>query len=272
MKKSMLTIMSAVLSFSLMAGSALAAPKEDKGERGNAPESKPAVTETKKETDVTVKTEGSATVTSVTYDTYGNGYKGLERAYQNVKDKPAGAVIANLLSSKYGIDVTASAALSEKADELEATGEVEVAADVQKEAIKLDPANLDLYKKLGKFLDKLGKKGVKAFVNGEEPNFEVAPFIKDGSTLVPFRAIAESLKAEVSWDEETRTVTVVKNGITVKLEIGNTTATVDGKEVTLEVPGEIYDGSTMVPVRFISESLKAKVDWEAESQTVVVTE
>jgi hypothetical protein len=276
MKKSILAVMSALLSVTLVAGSALAAPKEDK-EHGKKISAE-SQTEVKAKADAKAEGSASVTVTATTYgstvtgDTYGKKH-GLERAYENVKDKPAGKVIAELLKKKQGIDVTSSVyELTDAAAELEAQGEVTTAVDVQKEAVKLDAGNLELFKKLGKLLEKLGKKGVKAYVNGEEPNFEVAPFIKDGSTLVPFRAISESLKAEVAWDAETRTVTVVKNGITVKLIIGSTIATVDGKEVTLEVPGEIYDGSTMVPVRFISESLKAKVQWEAETQSVVITE
>lgn len=37
---------------------------------------------------------------------------------------------------------------------------------------------------------------------------DVAPFITDGRTLVPVRAISEALGAEVSWDNDTRTVTI----------------------------------------------------------------
>ncbi|MBQ2940920.1 MAG: copper amine oxidase N-terminal domain-containing protein [Clostridia bacterium] len=37
---------------------------------------------------------------------------------------------------------------------------------------------------------------------------DVAPFITDGRTLVPVRAISEALGAEVGWDNDTRTVTI----------------------------------------------------------------
>lgn len=265
---------------SLMTGSAFA-----KSENGNnadkADSSKPAV-----ELNVKVKAEKDATVTSDTYvgNQGKNGYHGLLNAIENVKDKPAGAVIADLLLTNYGAHISdelkaeldaikdRDAALSAVADVLDEQGSVTDAVYVQKEAVKANLKNLNSYKKLGKLFEKLGKKGVFLYVNGEEPTLEVNPFIKDGSTLVPFRAISESLKAEVTWNAEERSVTVTRGGITVKLFIDSTKATVDGKEVTLEVPAAIVEGNTVVPVRFISEALKATVKWEEETKSVVIYE
>jgi hypothetical protein len=149
---------------------------------------------------------------------------------------------------------------------------VDDAVDAEKEAVKLDVKNLNLYKKLGKLYEKAGKTGVKLYVNGEEPNFEVAPFIRDGSTLVPFRAISEALKATVSWNPDERSVTVTRGDVTVKLYIDSVTAYVNGQEVTLEVPAAIENGSTVVPVRFVSEALNADVQWEGETQFVVINQ
>ncbi|MBD0384002.1 copper amine oxidase N-terminal domain-containing protein [Paenibacillus sedimenti] len=277
MKKRWMVLASCVLATSLMAGSAMA-----KSEKSNTSESKSDTVNVK----VDLKVKDDATVTSDTYggDKGHNGYKGLLNAINNVKDKPAGAVIADLLLTKYETHLTAEmkaeleaikekdAALSAVADLLDKNGSVTDAVYVQKEAIIANVTNLDSYKKLGKLYEKLGKKGVKLYVNGEEPTFEVAPFIREGNTLVPFRAISEALKATVSWNEEERSVTVTRDGITVKLFIDSKTATVNGNEVTLEVPAAIENGSTVVPVRFVSEALKAAVKWESETQSVVIYE
>ncbi|MDF2646166.1 MAG: copper amine oxidase protein [Paenibacillus sp.] len=275
MNKTWMITATCVVVTSLMTGSAFA-----KSENGNnadkADSSKPAV-------ELNVKVNGGTDAT-VTSDTYGNGYKGLLKAIENVKDKPAGAVIADILLTNYGTHISAElkaeldaivdrdAALTAVADVLDEQGSVTDAVYVQKEAVKANIKNLQSYKKLGKLFEKLGKKGVFLYVNGEEPTLEVNPFIKDGSTLVPFRAISESLKAEVTWNAEERSVTVTRDGITVKLFIDSTKATVDGKEVTLEVPAAIVEGNTVVPVRFISEALKATVKWEAETKSVVIYE
>lgn len=279
MNKTWMITATCVVVTSLMTGSAFA-----KSENGNNADkvdsSKPAV-----ELNVKVNGGTDATVTSDTYGNEGkNGYKGLLKAIENVKDKPAGAVIADILLTNYGAHISdelkaeldaivdRDAALSAVADVLDEQGSVTDAVYVQKEAVKANIKNLNSYKKLGKLFEKLGKKGVFLYVNGEEPTLEVNPFIKDGSTLVPFRAISESLKAEVTWNAEERSVTVTRDGITVKLFIDSTKATVDGKEVTLEVPAAIVEGNTVVPVRFISEALKATVKWEEETKSVVIYE
>jgi hypothetical protein len=211
-------------------------------------------------------------------------YKGLFKAIENVDGKPSGAVIADLLLTKYGTELTPEmkavleaikekdAALSAAADMLDEQGSVTDSVYMRKQAILANIKNIDSYKKLGKSYEKMGKHGVKLYVNGEEPFFEVAPIVQDGNTLVPFRSISEALKANVSWNEEERSVTVTRDSITVKLIIDSKTALVDGKEVTLEVPATIVDGSTVVPARFVSESLKASVEWESETKSVVIYE
>ena len=100
---------------------------------------------------------------------------------------------------------------------------------------------------------------------------DVAPTIINDRTLVPMRVIFEKLGATVDWDEETRTVTGTKGARTIKLTIDNKTALIDGKEVELDVPAMQLNDRTMVPVRFIAESLNCKVDWDGFAQTVFVS-
>ncbi|WP_275983780.1 stalk domain-containing protein [Paenibacillus hamazuiensis] len=266
-----------------MSGSALAKPENGGGAEKAATAA--TVKAPEKEKEVKSGTDTQATVTSSTYEDKGkNGFKGLLNAIENVKDKPAGAVIADLLLSKYGSKLSdeqkaelealneKDAALSAAADLLDKQGSVTDAVYVQKEAIKANIKNIDSYKKLGKLYEKLGKNGVQLYVNGDEPSMEVRPFIRDGNTLVPFRAISEALKAEVSWNADERSVTVTRDGISVKLFIDSKTAYVNGQEVTLEVPAAIENGSTVVPVRFVSEALKAVVKWEDETKSVIIYE
>jgi hypothetical protein len=167
----------------------------------------------------------------------------------------------------------------EKADALEQLSEVYDnigddinAIEVQKEAIKTNPHNLQSYKKLGQLFKTDGKKEIKGFVNGEQVTFDVLPVIQKDRTLVPFRAISESLKAEVTWNQADKTVTVTKNGVEVKLTIGSKTALVNGKEVVLDTPAQMIKDRTFIPVRFLSEAFSAEVQWEPVTQSVVVNE
>lgn len=113
---------------------------------------------------------------------------------------------------------------------------------------------------------------VKLQFNGKTLPVEVPPVIKSGSTLVPVRAISESLGADVIWDAKTRTVTIVKNSDTIMLTINASDVTKNGKAFNkLEVPAQIINGKTMVPVRFVSEAMGAEVDWDGANRTVKVT-
>ena len=107
-------------------------------------------------------------------------------------------------------------------------------------------------------------------IYGMQQEFDVMPINENGRVLVPMRAIFEKLGAKVEWDDATKTVIGSKIGKEVKLTIGDTTAYVDGKAVTLDVPAKIVDGRTLVPVRFISESMGAIVSWDDATKTVIV--
>ncbi len=108
------------------------------------------------------------------------------------------------------------------------------------------------------------------FVNGQQLEFKVAPVVVEGRTLVPLRAIFESLGAQVSWNDATRTVTATKNGVEIALPVGQAQATRNGQPVTLDVPATIVQGSTMVPARFVSESLGAAVSWDGNTRSVII--
>ncbi len=101
--------------------------------------------------------------------------------------------------------------------------------------------------------------------------------IVNGRTLVPMRAIFEKLGCEIEWDGETSTVTgrrLNADGETytvVKLTIDDATAYLNDSPITLDTPATLINSRTMVPVRFIAESLGATVKWDSVSQTVLIT-
>lgn len=100
--------------------------------------------------------------------------------------------------------------------------------------------------------------------------FDVPPIIENDRTLVPLRAIFEALGANVIWDDPTQTVTATKEGTEIKLTIGGQTYK-NGTPVTLDVPAKIINDRTMVPLRFVSEALGAKVNWNGETETIYIT-
>ena len=112
-------------------------------------------------------------------------------------------------------------------------------------------------------------------LNGEKLEFDVAPFIQNDRTLVPMRKIFEAVGASVAWDNETNTAFAVreKDGDTyvVSIQIDSDTAFVNSDPKKLDVPAQLLNDRTLVPLRFIVESLGEKVDWDENTQTVIIT-
>ncbi|GAA4710696.1 copper amine oxidase N-terminal domain-containing protein [Brevibacillus fulvus] len=98
------------------------------------------------------------------------------------------------------------------------------------------------------------------------------PLILNQRTLVPIRPIAEALGFQVGWDEKTRTVSVEKGNNKVSLVVSQKIAKRNNETITLDVPAQIINKRTVVPVRFIAEALNYEVNWEAKTQTVAITD
>jgi uncharacterized Zn-binding protein involved in type VI secretion len=108
-------------------------------------------------------------------------------------------------------------------------------------------------------------------VNGMPVAMDAAPFIKDGRTLLPIRALIEALGGSVEWNASTKTATVMLGSRTVVLTIGSTTALVGGKPVALDVAPMIVKGRTFLPLRAVAESVGLDLAWEPVSQTISLT-
>lgn len=108
-------------------------------------------------------------------------------------------------------------------------------------------------------------------VDGRTLTFDVPPVIEGGRNLVPLRAIFEALGANVHWEGATQTVTASRFGTVIQLQIGAKTAYVSGNPVTLDVPGRILAGRTLVPLRFVGEGLGASVVYDGTTKTIKIT-
>lgn len=107
-------------------------------------------------------------------------------------------------------------------------------------------------------------------LNGNYLHFDQPPIMRNDRTLVPMRAIFESLGAEVSWNNNTETVTAVKGNIILKLTIGEKAIYKNGKKISLDVEPILLNDRTLVPVRAISESIGANVSWNESTNTVII--
>jgi hypothetical protein len=97
-----------------------------------------------------------------------------------------------------------------------------------------------------------------------------SPVIQDGSTLVPFRSLLEELGAEVQWIPEGGKIITSNGAMKIELALNSYTAIINGSPVKLDVPAQLLDESTFVPVRVVAEALDGYVDWEADSRLVMI--
>lgn len=96
------------------------------------------------------------------------------------------------------------------------------------------------------------------------------PVIENGVTLVPVRPIAEALGLEVSWDEGSRLVTLKGGSFFIELTIGSDAAKTSSGEKKLSAAPKIIGGRTMVPLRFIAETMGLTVLWNDEYKRVII--
>lgn len=108
-------------------------------------------------------------------------------------------------------------------------------------------------------------------LDGKKLTFDQNPVIKNDRTLVPFRGILEAMGAQVSWDGEVKKVTAKKDDITIELVIDNNTMYKNGESIELDVAPTVINDRTMVPARAVSESFEAKVSWDGQTKTVIIS-
>ncbi len=90
-------------------------------------------------------------------------------------------------------------------------------------------------------------------------------------TIVPLRAVFEGMGGDVTWDGTARIATVTLGNTMVQLAIDSKTAFVNGVQKELDVPAQIIDNRTMIPLRFVGEALQCGVEWDNATRTVYIT-
>ena len=111
-------------------------------------------------------------------------------------------------------------------------------------------------------------------VDGVPYTLEAAPYLHTGlgRTLVPLRFVGEALGADVTWNSEKEEVTIFDGEREIVLTLGSGDVLVDGVPQTIDCPPAMLPpGRTFVPLRFVSETLGAKVDYKSESGEIAIS-
>ncbi|MFD0616693.1 stalk domain-containing protein [Paenibacillus sp. GCM10027629] len=112
-------------------------------------------------------------------------------------------------------------------------------------------------------------------LDGYELPFSAAPTVIQGSTMVPFRSIAEALNISVEWNAKAQTITARSQGVseatTVILTLNKKQAVVNGNAVSIPIAPVQLKGTVMVPLSFFSKQFGAEVAWDAGAKQVLIT-
>lgn len=111
-------------------------------------------------------------------------------------------------------------------------------------------------------------KPIAVFLNGKQLDIALSPLLETDTTLVPLRGIFEEMGANVLWDMDTKTVTASNGNTKIVLKPGEDKATINGEQVQLNKSAKIVSESVFVPLRFVSEALGARVEWDENEYAV----
>lgn len=101
---------------------------------------------------------------------------------------------------------------------------------------------------------------------------DARPYIDENDrTMIPIRFVAEKLEAKVGWNGKTSTVTFKKSDISIELTIGKSEAKVNNVVKKFDTKAVLKQDRTFVPLRFVSETLGAKVEWFDKLRIVEIT-
>ena len=113
-------------------------------------------------------------------------------------------------------------------------------------------------------------------INGVDTKIkmDVAPYIRNGRTMIPIRYVAEALGFEVEWNRSTRTVVLKDNNTRVEISVDTNKIIVNGTVYTSDVKPEIKNNRTMLPIANIARALGLRdgkdIIWNSKSKMVTI--
>lgn len=112
---------------------------------------------------------------------------------------------------------------------------------------------------------------IRVILEGRQLDFDVAPQLVKGRVLVPMRKIFESFGLTVTWDDALRAARGKNAQMDILFPVGSKKATINGLASDLDVPAQIIKGSTMVPLRFLSEHMGYNIVWNNSAQLILLS-
>jgi hypothetical protein len=108
-------------------------------------------------------------------------------------------------------------------------------------------------------------------LDGEPIELDVAPIIEEEGIMVPFCGIFEAIGMEVTWNEDSQTITAMSENLVIEVIVDEHFATVNGERVSFHPQVTLLvDGTVMIPLRFVENNGGVFVRWSERTQTVII--
>ncbi|WP_322905690.1 N-acetylmuramoyl-L-alanine amidase family protein [Paenibacillus campi] len=111
----------------------------------------------------------------------------------------------------------------------------------------------------------------KVVLNGQELSIPEDVQNMQGSVMVPIRVISENLGYKVQWNQSQGRVMIDGEGKSIQLFIGKKAASVGNKTYDLNTAPVVQKGTTLVPIRLVSEQMGIGVDWNNSDKIVTLS-
>jgi len=89
--------------------------------------------------------------------------------------------------------------------------------------------------------------------------------------LVPLRSVSAGLGAVVSWDQKAKVVTIAYRSTIITLPLQSQKVMINDQALLLDVPAQIDQGVTYVPIRFVSQALGGTITWNTSNRTADIS-
>lgn len=118
----------------------------------------------------------------------------------------------------------------------------------------------------------LAERNVKILVNNSQISPDVPPFIVNGTTYVPIRFISNALNVDkTEWNQNSQSVTIKNDNKTIVLFVNKNYGYINNNYKSLSGSPILKNNRTFVPLRLISETFEANVNWDSKNYTVSIT-
>lgn len=112
---------------------------------------------------------------------------------------------------------------------------------------------------------------IRVFVEGKELSFDVKPQSINSRVMVPLGVIFEEFGLNVQWNQAQKTITASNSDINIVFKLGSKTAIINSVEQMMDAPAMAVNGKTMIPLRFLSQSMGYNIVWNSSSNIILLS-